>query len=142
MEKKVRVGIIGCGAIAERLHVPDYENCPQAELVAFCDIAPDKAQALSQRFASGATVYTDYTVMLAKEKLDAVSVCLPNVLHGPASVAASNAGCHVFCEKPMAKSVEEAQSMIDAADKAGKLLMINQSQRRFSTHRKAREVLQ
>lgn len=142
MEKKVRVGIIGCGAIAERLHVPDYTCCPHAELVAFCDIEKDKAQALAQRFASGASVYTDYTEMLAKEKLDAVSVCLPNILHGPVSVAASEAGCHVFCEKPMATSVEEAKSMIAAADKAGKLLMINQSQRRFSTHRKAKEVMQ
>jgi len=139
---KVRVGIIGCGAIAERLHVPDYSVCPHAELVAFCDLIEDKAQALADRFAPEAQVYTDFEIMLKKERLDAVSICLPNIFHGPASIAASRAGCHVFVEKPMATSSEEAQSMIDAAEKAGKLIMVNQSQRRFSTHRKAKEVLE
>jgi predicted dehydrogenase len=141
MTKRLRVGIIGCGAIAERLHVPDYSVCPQGELAAFCDLIKDKAQALADRFAPGARVYTDYKRMLSDAALDAVSVCTPNVVHGPAAVAAVKAGCHVLVEKPMATSSAEAQQMIDAAKKAGVLLMVNQSQRRFPAHRKAKEVL-
>jgi len=141
MSKKVRVGIIGCGAIAEHVHVPDYHACPQAELVAFCDALKDKAESLAKQFAPEARVYTDYKKMLKDGGVDAVSVCLPNIYHGPATIAAINAGCHVMVEKPMATSAEEAQRMIDAAKKKGVLLIVNQSQRRYPEHRKAKEVV-
>jgi predicted dehydrogenase len=139
--KKIKIGIIGCGAIAQHLHVPDYAAAPEAELTAFCDIVKDKAAALAQRFAPGARVFTDYKALLAEGGCDAVSVCLPNVLHGPVSMAAAKAGCHVLVEKPMATSLNEAKAMIAAAKKAGTLLMVDQSQRRFPAHRKAKEVI-
>ncbi len=142
MSKKVRVGVIGCGAIAERVHVPDYHACPYAELVAFCDVDKSKAEALAKQFAPEARVYTDYKQMLKDGGVDAVSVCTPNIYHGPATVMALNSGCHVLVEKPMATSLEEAQKMIDTAKKKGLLLMVNQSQRRFPEHRKAKEVVE
>ncbi len=142
MEKPVKVGIIGCGAIAEHLHAPDYAAAPEAEITAFCDLSKAKAERLAARHAPGAKIYSDYKAMLKDGVVDAVSVCLPNVLHGPVTIAAAKAGCHVLVEKPMATSLDEAKAMIAAAKKAGVLLMVNQSQRRFPSHRKAKEVLE
>ena len=141
MSRKVRIGIIGCGAIAERLHVPEYASSPDAEIVAFCDVIKGKAQALAGHFAPDAQVYSDYTAFLKKADVEGVSVCLPNHLHGPVTIAALKAGCNVLVEKPMATSVTEARRMLEAADKAGKLLAVNQSQRLFPAHVKAKEVM-
>lgn len=141
MANKMRAGMIGCGAIAERLHVPDYAYCPEAELVAFCDLVSDKAKALAQEWAPEAKIYTDYKKMLATEKLDCVTVALPNYLHAPATIDALKAGCHVLVEKPMATSADEGRQMIRAAEKAGKMLMVDQSQRLFPPHVKAKEIL-
>jgi UDP-N-acetylglucosamine 3-dehydrogenase len=141
MTKKLRIGVIGCGAIAKHLHVPDYAAAPEAELVALCDIVKGKAEDLARKFAPSAKVYTDYKALLKDGNVDAVSVCLPNILHGPVTMAAAKAGCHVLVEKPMATSLDEAKAMIAAAKKAGVLLMVNQSQRRFPSHVKAKEVM-
>ena len=78
---------------------------------------------------------------LENEQVDAVSVCLPNYLHAPVSIAALNAGCHVLCEKPMATSKEEAEDMIQAATTANKKLMIAHNQRFVPSHAKARELI-
>lgn len=141
MAKKVRAAVIGCGQIARHLHIPDYAYCPDAEIVALCDLIPAKAKALAERWAPNAAIYTDWKKMLKKEEIDCVTVALPNYLHGPVSMGALQAGCHVLVEKPMATSSAEAQRMIDAAKKAKKLLMVNQSQRKFPPHRKAKEIL-
>ncbi|MFA6244309.1 MAG: Gfo/Idh/MocA family oxidoreductase [Candidatus Hydrogenedentales bacterium] len=141
MAEKFRAAIIGCGAIAERLHVPDYAVCPEAEIIAFCDVIPSKARALALRYAPNARVYSNYKEMLKKEKPDGVTVALPNYLHAPVAIDALKAGCHVLVEKPMACSSAEARKMVETAKKAKKLLMVNQSQRRFSVHRKAKEIL-
>ncbi len=141
MDKKFRVGIIGCGQIAKYLHVPDYARCPQAELVAFCDIDVVKARALAQEFAPDAQIFHDFSMMLKEMDLDGVSICTPNYLHGPATIAALKADCNVLVEKPMATSSVEAQKMVDAAKKAKRLLMVDQTQRLFPAHVKAKEVL-
>jgi UDP-N-acetylglucosamine 3-dehydrogenase len=141
MAKIVKVGAIGCGAIAERLHVPDYAACEQAKIVGFADADISRAKALAAKFAPEAKVYADYKQMLKDGEVEAVSVCLPNVLHAPVTIDALQAGCNVMVEKPMATSLEEAKKMVEAAKKAGKLLMVNQTQRRELTHRKAKEVI-
>ena len=79
--------------------------------------------------------------MLKDSELDAVTVATPNYLHAPITIAALQAGCHVNVEKPMACSTVEAERMVSAAKKAKKLLNVNQSQRRFPPHVKAKEVM-
>lgn len=142
MGMTLKVGIIGCGAIAQRLHVPDIYTCGMGELTAFCDVIPAKAKALATQYGTDAKVYTDYRALLRDKRVEAVVVALPNVLHGPVTIAAAQAGKHVLVEKPMATSLTEAQRMIDAAKRAGTKLMVNQSQRLFPEHRKAREVVE
>jgi UDP-N-acetylglucosamine 3-dehydrogenase len=142
MAKTLRAGVIGCGMIASRLHVPDYSYAPDTEMVAFCDVDQSKAKALAQEWAPEARVYGDYKKMLASEDLDCVTVALPNFLHAPVTIDCLRAGVNVLVEKPMATSADEARAMIRAAEKAGKLLMVNQSQRLFPPHVKAKQVIE
>ena len=120
--RTVRVGLIGCGNIGARAHLPACTQIPEAEVVAVCDIIEERAQAAAGR--SGATAYTDYRQLLEREDVDVVIIALPNDLHAEASIAAAEAGKHVLCEKPMALTLGEADAMIEAARKAGVKLMI------------------
>jgi len=119
--KKLRAGIIGVGGIANGAHMPGYAKLPDlVEMVAFCDIIPERAQKGIEQFgASKAKVFTDYQEMLEMKDLDAVSVCTPNKFHAPIAIAALKAGKHVFCEKPMAITAEEADEMVKTARETG-----------------------
>ncbi|WP_042221535.1 Gfo/Idh/MocA family protein [Oceanobacillus manasiensis] len=136
----IKVAVIGCGSIAKHRHLIEYDIQPEVEIVAVCDIVEERANEAADKY--GATAYTDYKTLLKEENVDAVSVCLPNYLHAPVSIAALEAGCHVLCEKPMATSREEAQEMIDAANKNDKKLMIAHNQRFVPSHQKARELIE
>ncbi len=141
MTAPLRTAMIGCGQVAKYLHVPDYAACPQAELVALCDPIKSKAKALADKWAPNAAIYTDYKAMLKEAAPDAVSVATPNHLHAGITVAALKAGCHVNVEKPMACSAAEAKRMVDTAKRCGKLLNVDQSQRLYPIHLKAKEVI-
>ncbi|MEK8132180.1 Gfo/Idh/MocA family oxidoreductase [Paenibacillus filicis] len=137
---KLKVAVIGCGSIAKHRHIPEYALLPQVELVAFCDINEERARSYADQY--GAKVYTDYRTLLAEVKPDAVSICLPNVLHAEASIAAANAGAHVLVEKPMAVTTAEADAMIQAAEANGVQLMVGHNQRLMPPHVKAKEILE
>lgn len=136
---KLRVGIVGCGAIGTRRHIPEYAQNAHVQLAAFCDIRIERAEEQAAKY--GGAAYQDYQTMLAEADLDAVSVCTPNALHAPVSIAAAKAGCHVLCEKPMAVTGEEAEAMIQAAKDNGVLLMIAHNQRYMPPHVKAKQIL-
>lgn len=136
---KIRVAVIGSGSIAIHRHAPEYAAHEDVEIVAFVDPVEERARKLSEKY--GGNVYTDVQEMLDKEKPDAVSVCTPNALHAPISIAAANAGAHVLCEKPMAVSAEEAEQMIAAARENNVYLMIGHNQRYMPPHVKAKEIL-
>jgi len=126
----IKVGIIGCGGIANGKHMPSIKQIPDVEMVAFCDIVEDRAVSAAKDFgATGAKVYTDYKELLKDKTIDAVYVLTPNIDHSYMSVAALEAGKHVMCEKPMAKTSKEAKDMVDAAKKSGKLLTIGYQNR-------------
>lgn len=139
MSAKIRVAVIGCGAIAQRRHIPEYEVNPNVELVAFADPVLERAQTYAEKH--DAKAYADYKQMLKEVKADAVSVCTPNYLHAPAAIAAANAGAHVLVEKPMATTAEECLAMIEAARKNGVYLMVGHNQRYMPPHVKAKEIL-
>lgn len=141
MAKVLRAGVIGCGAISDRLHVPDYVHAPETELVALCDMNKAAAHDVAQRWAPEAQVYTDYKKMLAEANLDCVTITLPNKLHAPVTIDVLKAGCHALVEKPMATSMAECKKMCQAAKTAKKLLLVNQCQRLVPAHQKAKEVL-
>ena len=120
--KKVRVGIIGCGGIANNKHMPALSKLSEyCEMVAFCDIIRERAEKAAKEFgAKGAAVYTDFNELYKDATIDVVHVLTPNVVHMPATVAAFEAGKHVMCEKPMAHSSADATKMLDAWKKSGK----------------------
>ncbi|MBM7579056.1 Gfo/Idh/MocA family protein [Jeotgalibacillus terrae] len=136
---KLKVGVVGAGSIAKHRHLAEYASNENVEIVAICDINEERAKEMAKKFGAAQT-FTDYKD-LVKQDLDAVSVCTPNYLHAPVSIAALEAGKHVLCEKPMATSEQEADDMIAAAEKAGKLLMIGHNQRFVASHQKAKEWL-
>ncbi|OES46693.1 Gfo/Idh/MocA family protein [Domibacillus iocasae] len=137
---RIKVGIIGCGSIAKHRHIPEYAMNENVEIVAFCDIIAARAHAFADQY--NAKAYVDYNELLENEEIDAVSVCTPNSLHAPVSIAALKAGKHVLCEKPMATSSEEAEAMIAAAEENGKKLMIGHNQRFVPSHAKARSIIE
>ena len=137
---QLRVGVIGCGSISRRRHLPEYALLANVDIVAVCDIVEERAQEMASEY--NATAYTDYKELLKDESIDAISVCLPNYLHAPVSIDALNAGKHVLCEKPMATSREEAEAMIEAAKQNGKKLMIAHNQRFVASHVKAKAILE
>lgn len=130
MGTKLKIGIIGCGGIANFKHMPNLAKLDNVEMVAFCDIIPERAEKAVEDFGTeDARAYSDYTEMLSKETLDIVHVCTPNNAHSPATVAALEAGAHVMCEKPMAKTSEGARKMLEAAKRTGKKLTIGYQNR-------------
>ncbi|MGD6879867.1 Gfo/Idh/MocA family protein [Bacillus infantis] len=137
--EQIKIGVIGCGSIAKHRHLPEYHLNGRAEIMAVCDIVEERAMDMAALYHAEA--YTSYEDLLANPEIDAVSVCTPNYLHAPISIAALKAGKHVLCEKPMAVSVEEAESMIEAARKYGKKLMIGHNQRFVPSHQKARAFI-
>lgn len=136
---KIKVAVIGCGAIAQRRHIPEYAANDNVELVAFADPIIERAEQMAEQY--GGKSYASIEQLLEAEKVDAVSVCTPNYLHAQHSIAAANAGAHVLVEKPMATSKEDAEKMIEAARKNNVYLMVGHNQRLMPPHVKAKELL-
>ena len=125
MARLIKVGIIGCGGIANGKHMPSLAKVADCEMVAFCDIVVERAEAAAAKFGTpDAKVYADYKELLKDPEIEVVHVCTPNRSHSFITVDALEAGKHVMCEKPMAINSAEAKKMLDAAKRTGKKLSI------------------
>ncbi len=121
MTKKLKVGLIGLGGIAN-LHAGGWKATEHAELVAGCDANP----AVFDRWKTehGLHKLTPHPEeLIADPALDIIDICTPNNFHAPQAIAALKAGKHVLCEKPLAPTSDEIRQMIAARDESGKLLM-------------------
>jgi predicted dehydrogenase len=140
LTQRLQVGVIGCGVIAEVMHLPHINDLDDLfELRAVCDISRDKALACAQRFGAGA-VYESWEEMLASETLDAVLV-LTSGSHAPAAIAAARAGVNVLVEKPMCLNLDEGLAMRDAARENGVQLMVGTMKRYDPAYERMLEVL-
>lgn len=124
----LKIGLIGNGSIA-RAHLSAYKRLYEsgiAEVVAFCDIRPERLEKQYLNCFDRARTYTSIDEMLKEEaeKLDFVDICTPTFLHSEHAVKAMESGVNCLSEKPMARTVKEAEKMIETANKTGKLLMI------------------
>lgn len=135
MNRKLKVGLIGLGNIMRNSHMHGYAALKdKAEIVAVCDIIPEKIENFKASFGlQGVQGFTDYKELLDVEGLDFVDICTPNYLHSIIAVDALNHGLHVFCEKPDAVSVEEAEKMREAAERNGRHLMVMRNNRYRAT---------
>ena len=135
----LKIGILGCGKIAQVRHIPEYAANPDSELVGFFN--PTKSRAEDMALKYGGKAYDTAEELLADPEIDAVSVCTANYAHADLTIKALRAGKHVLCEKPMAISLADCEEMVKVAKKERKFLMIGQNQRLTKAHQLARQMI-
>ena len=140
MDKKLRIGIIGCGGIAHA-HMRAYLEIPEVEIVGGADIVPGKARKFLDEFGLTDAKAFDCATDLLKCELDAVSVCTYNSQHAVCAVEALEAGCHVLLEKPMCLNMKEAQAIYEAEKKSGKILTIGFQPRYGANFQQVKEII-
>ncbi|MBE7185983.1 MAG: Gfo/Idh/MocA family oxidoreductase [Methylobacterium mesophilicum] len=127
-ERRLRVGVLGCGPIAQAAHFESCAKARNADLYAICDVADDLRERMAGTHAPEKS-FADYDAMLADPDLDAVIVATSDAFHVSASIRALEAGKHVLCEKPAATSVEEAEKLAQAVRRSGKVLQVGHMKR-------------
>jgi predicted dehydrogenase len=126
--KRLRVGVLGAGQIAQAAHFESCTKAANAELYAICDVADD----LRERMAithGAATSFKDYDKMLADPQVDAVIIATSDAFHVAASLRALEAGKHVLCEKPLGLTVEDTERLRSAVKRSGKILQVGHMKR-------------
>ncbi len=121
-QSPLKVGVVGAGI--GRHHLKAYQTLPsEVEIVALCDLNEARLTEIANTYKVPLR-YTDYNELFASGEIEAVSVCLPNSLHGPVSMAALQAGLHVLCEKPLAENLESGRKIAEAAAQTSAKFMI------------------
>ena len=138
---KLKVGIVGCGFIAQKRHIPIFFRLKDVSLCAVCDLNYDLAMDVATRFGIP-NAYSNLSEMLSKEHLDIVDVCTPPKVHAPVSIEAMESGCHVLLEKPMASSLSDCDRMIQVSRKYGVKLSVVHNQRFYPPFLKAQQRLE
>ena len=136
----IRIGILGCGKIAQVRHIPEYADNKDCELYGFYNPTRSRAEEMGEKY--GGKVFDTAEELLADPNIDAVSVCAANYAHAELTIKALKAGKHVLCEKPMAPTMADCEAMVAAAKESGKLLMIGQNQRVTAAHMLARKMVE
>jgi predicted dehydrogenase len=124
MKKKIRYAVVGLGHIAQTAVLPAFKHAENSELAALVTGNPEKNRELSERYRVKAYSYDDLESALEKEKVDAVYIATPNILHRGHTERAAQVGVHVLCEKPMATTQEDCAAMIRAVTQNNVKLMI------------------
>lgn len=127
-DRLLRVGVLGCGPIAQAAHFESCTKARNAELYAICDVADDLRDRMAATHAPTRS-YADYDAMLADPDLEAVVIATSDAFHVPAALRALQAGKHVLCEKPLAVSIEDAESLRSAVAASGKVLQVGHMKR-------------
>ena len=135
----VKIGILGCGKIAQVRHIPEYAANPGCELKGFYNPTKSLAEDMAARY--GGVAYDTAEELLRAPEIDAVSVCAANYAHAELTVRALKAGKHVLCEKPMAVTLSDCKEMVRVSKETGKFLMIGQNQRLTRAHRLAKRMI-
>jgi len=137
---KLKVCIVGCGRIST-LQSLGYRDNPDAEIYAVCDLNGEKAAARAKEWGAK-KIYTDYGDMLKNPEIDIVELLVPHNLHCRMAVEACEAGKHVSVQKPMALSLQEADKMIEASEKAGVKFRVYENFVFYPPYVKAKELIE
>ena len=127
-QRLLRVGVLGCGPIAQAAHFESCTKARNAKLYAICDVADDLRDRMAATHAPTRS-FDNYDKMLADPDLEAVIIATSNAFHVPAALLALQAGKHVLCEKPLATSVDEAESLRAAVKSSGLTLQVGHMKR-------------
>lgn len=136
----IKVGVIGCGTIANAAHIPSYMKNPEVEIKYFCDDKFYRAERAVEKYGCGIAV-ADYHEVIADPEIAAVSVCTPNDMHPVIAMDALRAGKDVLCEKPAARTYAEVEQMVQAQRETGKLLAIGVVNRFNDSVRRIKEYI-
>jgi len=134
----LKVGILGAGFMGQT-HAQAYKNIDGVELVAVADTNKEKAAEFGKKY--NARVYDDVEKIIERSDINIVDICLPTLLHEDCTVKAAKAGKHVFCEKPIALTLEQADNMIEAIDKAGVKFMVAHVVRFWPGYLEAKQII-
>jgi predicted dehydrogenase len=124
----VRLGYVGCGFMAQKVHIPNLVSIPGCELIALAELRQELGRKVQARFGIP-RLYADHQAMLADEEVEAIAVSADFMVQGQIARDALLAGKHVFMEKPMAISVRQADAILDAARRSGARLMVGYMKR-------------
>ena len=139
----VKIGIIGCGAIANQYHMPALQELPDCQVVAVCDLIPERARAAAARFGLHADrTFTKAEDLLALAEIQGVLILTPNYNHCSLTELAAEYKKHVFVTKPMARNLEECRRMIRACNKNGVQLFVSFMHRYLLGIEQTRRLLQ
>ena len=140
MSEKLKVGVLGCGPIAQAAHCESCTKARNAELYAVCDVADDLRERMAVTHGAQKQ-FKDYAEMLADPALDAVIIATSDAFHVAAAKQALEAGKHVLCEKPLGVSVEEVEDLRTAVKTSGKLLQVGHMKRFDAGLQSARDFI-
>lgn len=148
-DKKLKIGIVGCGGIMKWMHLLAYAHMDNVEIVALCDIVPGRAESTKafahEQYGSdcldNANCYENFDEFILDPAIEAVDICTPNYLHSPFACKAFEAGKHVFSEKPDSVSVEDVLKMKEASEKAGNVLMVMRNNRHTDAAKKFKSMI-
>ena len=139
--RQVKVGVIGCGHIAQEVHIPNYIENPKSKLEAICDTSQDILNDVAMKYKIK-YVFNDYQELLNSGLVEAVSVCVPTSSHSKVVNDAARCGVHVLCEKPLAANMKEADEMLEAVSRSGVKFMVGFNRIFLPNHVKAKEYLE
>lgn len=134
----MRIGVVGVGGMGQH-HCEQLQYVDGAQLTAVCDVREDVARSVAEKY--NVKAYTDYREMLISGDVEAIIVATPPWQHPEVTITAAEASIHVFCEKPMAATLEDCDRMIAAADDANIVLMVGQVLRFYPPHQLAKRMI-
>ena len=126
--EKIKIGYIGCGFMAQKVHIPNFASIPECEIVGLAEVRTELGKKVQKRFDIP-HLYKDHYELAKNTEIEAVAVSADFALQGEIAKDLLQAGKHVFMEKPMAVSVDQAQKMVDASKASGKKLMVGYMKR-------------
>lgn len=138
--KELRVGVIGCGWIAQSAHIPAYVENQRSRLVAICDVNEERLKKVAMKY-KGTRLFSDYRELLESNLVDAVSICTPTATHSKVAIAAAENGIHTLCEKPLASNLSEAREIAEAVSQSKIKFMAGFNYRFLPNHVKAKKIV-
>ena len=139
--KPLRVGVIGCGRIAQDVHIPAYIENPKSRLVAICDTNKDRLEKVAEKYRV-TNCFRDYLELLESNLLDAVSICTPTATHSKIAIDAAKHGIHILCEKPLASNLDEGEKIAKAVYEGKIKFMVGFNCRFLPNHVMAKRLLE
>lgn len=139
--RRIKLAVIGCGAVAEIFHLPNIQRMPEFELKYLVDISEARINAIKRKLNIDGIPEKDYKKVLSDKDVDAVVILTPPKFHHQMVLDAAEAGKHVFCEKPFATNTDEAEEMVNICHRNDIKLMVGFNFRFIPQFRKMKELI-